>query len=290
MKKPIVWTIAGSDSGGGAGIQADLKTATLLGTHACSIITALTAQNTSGTTRVDWAAPEMIRAQLSALQKDLPPAAVKLGMLGTADAVGITAAALSETRAPFTVCDPVLISSSGTALLEKNAWPLIPEMLFPVIDLFTPNIPEAELLLNIKIQTPADVEAAAEKALALGVREMLMKGGHGGTDRASDYWTNGREHAWLSSPRIHTHSSHGTGCVLSSAIAAARARGCKPLESTILAKAYLNQMLRQAPGLGRGCGPLAFHPWERAEEDLPMLSQTIDGPETRAEAPRVENE
>lgn len=287
MTKPIVWTVAGSDSGGGAGIQADIKVINLLGAHSCSVITAVTAQNTIGTGRLDWVAPDMLSAQLNALQADLPPAAIKLGMLGTTENLETIVALLKTLKAPFTVCDPVLISSSGTFLLEAKAWPLVTEKLFPVIDLITPNIPEAEHLLGMEIATPADIEAAAKKALSLGVNEVLIKGGHGSHDveLSSDYWSDGTEHVWLSSPRIDTKSSHGTGCVLSSAIATARALGYAPLDSIIVAKSYLNQGLRQAPALGSGYGPLAFNPWERSEQDLPIISQKADAPGTRALLP-----
>ena len=287
MTKPIVWTIAGSDSGGGAGVQADLKVINLLGAHACSVITALTAQNTIGTGRLEWVSPEMLSAQLEALQSDLPPAAIKLGMLGTLAALEIVTRFLAVEKEAFIVCDPVLISSSGTFLLEAKAWPLLTEKLLPVIDLITPNIPEAEHLLGMEITTPADIEAAAKKAIALGAKEILIKGGHGShdIDLSSDYWSNGTEHAWLSSPRIDKKSSHGTGGVLSSAIATARARGYTPLDSIILAKAYLNQGLRQAPNLGNGFGPLAFNLWEKTEKDLPMISQKANGPSERAHCP-----
>jgi hydroxymethylpyrimidine kinase/phosphomethylpyrimidine kinase/thiamine-phosphate diphosphorylase len=275
MKKPIVWTIAGADSGGGAGIQADIKVINLLGAHDCSAITALTAQNTIGTGRLEWVSGDMLSAQLEALKADLPPAAVKLGMLGTAATVEIVAAFLKTVKAPFTVCDPVLISSSGAFLLEASAWKFLTEKLFPIVDLITPNIPEAEHLFGMKIATPADMEAAAKKALTTGVKEVLIKGGHGAHDMelSSDYWSNGKEHVWLSSPRLDTKHSHGTGCVLSSAIATARALGYAPIDSIIVAKAYLNQGLRLAPGLGNGFGPLEFIPWEKAAQDLPLISQ-----------------
>lgn len=291
MKKPIVWTVAGSDSGGGAGVQADIKVINLLGAHACSAITALTAQNTIGTGRLEWVSPDMLSAQLEALKTDLPPAAVKLGMLGTVAAVEVVAAFLKTAKSPFTVCDPVLISSSGAFLLEVSAWKLLTEKLFPAVDLITPNIPEAEHLLGMEIATPADIEAAAKKALALGVKEVLIKGGHGSHDMelSSDYWSNGKTHAWLSSPRLDTKNSHGTGCVLSSAIATARALGYGPLDSIILAKAYLNQGLRQAPALGNGFGPLAFNPWEKDVQDLPFVAQKTGEPGTRAGLPIIGN-
>jgi hydroxymethylpyrimidine kinase/phosphomethylpyrimidine kinase/thiamine-phosphate diphosphorylase len=289
MKKPIVWTIAGSDSGGGAGIQADLKVMNLLGAHDCSAITALTAQNTIGTGRLEWVAPEMLSAQLDALKIDLPPDAVKLGMLGTGAAVDLVTAFLRTMKVPFSVCDPVLISSSGAFLLEPTAWKSLTEKLFPVVDLITPNIPEAEHLFGLEIATPADIEAAAIKALATGVKEVLIKGGHGFHDMelSSDYWSDGKEHAWLSSPRLDTKHSHGTGCVLSSAIATARALGYSPLDSIVVAKAYLNQGLRLAPGIGSGFGPLAFIPWQQAEQDLPVLSQKAGEPGVRAALPTL---
>ena len=291
MTKPIVWTVAGSDSGGGAGVQADIKVMNLLGAHACSAVTALTAQNTIGTGRLEWVSSSMLSAQLDALKTDLPPTAIKLGMLGTQEALEIIVELLKSIKTTFTVCDPVLISSSGTFLLEPKAWPLVTEKLLPVVNLITPNIPEAEHLLGLEIATPADIEAAAKKALDLGANEVLIKGGHGSHDieLSSDYWSNGKEHAWLSSPRIDTKSSHGTGCVLSSAIATARARGCQPLESIVLAKAYLNQGLRQAPNLGNGFGPLAFNLWEKAEQDLPFISQKPDQSGARANVPIFEN-
>ena len=289
MTKPIVWTVAGSDSGGGAGTQADVKVMNLLGAHACSVITALTAQNTIGTGRLEWVSPEMLSAQLDALKTDLPPAAVKLGMLGTVATVELVVSFLETQKVPFTVCDPVLISSSGTFLLEAAAWPLLTKRLFPAVDLITPNIPEAEHLLGMKITTPADIEAAARKARSYGVKEVLIKGGHGShdTELSSDYWSNGKEHAWLSSPRIDTENSHGTGCFLSSAIATARARGCNPLESIVLAKAYLNQGMRMAPDLGNGFGPLAFNPWEKSKKDLPLVSKKSDKPGHRAKMPKI---
>lgn len=289
MKKPVVWTIAGADSGGGAGIQADIKVINLLGAHDCSAITALTAQNTIGTGRLEWVATDMLFAQLEALKVDLPPAAVKLGMLGTAATVEIVAAFLKTVKAPFIVCDPVLISSSGAFLLEASAWKILTEKLFPVVDLITPNIPEAEHLLGMEIATPSDIEAAAQKALTTGVKEILIKGGHGSHDMelSSDYWSDGKNHAWLSSPRLDTKHSHGTGCVLSSAIAAARALGYRPLDSIIVAKSYLNQGLRLAPGLGSGFGPLAFMPWEKAVQDLPFVAQKTGESGIRATLPGI---
>ncbi|MBM4153396.1 MAG: hypothetical protein FJ220_07740, partial [Kiritimatiellaceae bacterium] len=190
-------------------------------------------------------------------------------------------------RAPFIVCDPVLISSSGVFLLEASAWGLLVNNLFPLMNLITPNIPETEHLLGVTIASPADIEAAAKKALATGAKEILIKGGHGfhHPELSSDYWSDGKQHAWLSSPRVDTTSSHGTGCFLSSAIATARALGYSPLDSVIVAKAYLNQGLRLAPGLGQGYGPLAFLPWQKAEQDFPFIRQQMNEPGVRATCP-----
>jgi len=289
MSKPIVWTVAGSDSGGGAGAQADVKVMNLLGAHACTVITALTAQNTIGTSQLEWVSPTMLSAQLEALQTDLPPRAIKLGMLGTVATVQRLVSFLENHNVAFVICDPVLISSSGTFLLEAPAWPLLTQKLFPIVDLITPNIPEAEHLFGMKISTPADMESAAKKAISLGVKEVLIKGGHGTHDPnlSNDYWSNGREKAWLSSPRLDTKNVHGTGCVLASAIATARAIGYEPLTSMIIAKAYLNQGLRQAPNLGNGFGPLAFNPWERAKGDLPFISNKADHPGRRAKISKL---
>jgi hydroxymethylpyrimidine kinase/phosphomethylpyrimidine kinase/thiamine-phosphate diphosphorylase len=289
MTCPVTWTIAGSDSGGGAGIQADLKVLTLLGTHACSVLTAITAQNTQGTSKVDWISEAMLSAQLEQLQADLPAQAIKLGMLGTEYSVRCIAAFLHATPPPFSVCDPILLSSSGTPLLEPSAWPVLVHELLPVVDLLTPNIPEIEHLLSVKISTRSDLESAAKRFLDLGVSEVLIKGGHASNDAecSVDYWTNGADSYWLSSPRIETTSSHGTGCVLSSAIAAARAKGATPLDSIVIAKAYLNQALRTAPHLGSGTGPLGFLPWEASPEDLPYLSTTRDQRGDRVEAPKL---
>ncbi len=276
MNKPIVWTIAGFDSSGGAGAQADIQIINQLGAYACSILTALTAQNTVGIERFEPIDPNMFASQLHALQTDLPPTAIKLGMLCNKRIVDLLGIFLKENPPVFTVCDPILTSSSGVFLLEASAWKPLIENIFPVIDLLTPNLPETEQLFDLKIRTAMDVEIAAKKALACGVKEILIKGGHGKTKRASDYWSNGTHHAWISSPRQKTMSLHGTGCFLSSAITTARALGYDSLDSIVLAKAYLNQGIRQAPNLGHGCGPLAFNPWERSEQDLPSITQEAD--------------
>jgi hydroxymethylpyrimidine kinase/phosphomethylpyrimidine kinase/thiamine-phosphate diphosphorylase len=270
---PVVWTIAGTDPSGGAGIQADLKTMHALGVHGGSVITAVVAQNTQGVAAIEPVSPAMIHAQLDALRRDLPPTAIKLGMLTHAHTLQSVGMLLRDLEA-FVVCDPVLKSSGGVDLLEPAAMRSFREELLPHVHLLTPNRPEAEALLDRPVLSSADMEEAAADLLKLGPRSVLLKGGHGQGRFAQDFWTNGRERAWLTLPRLDTTSTHGTGCVLSSAIAAGVARGYAELDAIVIARAYLNQGLRTAPGLGHGRGPLGFGGWPRSPEDLPWITPT----------------
>ena len=282
VPRPIVWTIAGSDPGGGAGIQADLKTMTGLGVHACTVITALTVQNTTGVFRVAPVAPDLLREQLAALAADLPPAAIKIGMLATVEHVRIVAEFLRQTDA-FVVCDPVLNATSGARLLDTEGWQGLIEGILPRADVVTPNLAELEVLGGtspseaIVIQAeplkPA-LEEAASELVRRGARSVLVKGGHGGTEFSQDYWTNGHNAFWLTSPRQHVRHTHGTGCTLSAAIAAAHALGLTLPDALVLGKAYLNQGLRRGENLGRGHGPLAHHGWPDAAADLPWATPT----------------
>ena len=307
--RPIVWTIAGSDPGGGAGIQADLKTMNGLGVHACAVITALTVQNTTGVFRVAPVAPDLLREQLAALAADLPPAAIKIGMLATAGHVRIVADFLRQTDA-FVVCDPVLAATRGAELLEADGRQLLIEEILPRADLVTPNYPELGKLLNKDFQgleetaeaasgrlqcggTPhlrkeslqGCLRAAASELLRRGARSVLVKGGHGGAEFCQDYWTNGSEAFWLTSPRQLVRHTHGTGCTLSSAIAAARALGLSLSDALVLGKAYLNQGLRQGNDLGRGPGPLAHLGWPDNAPDLPWATPTAEAGRTRPSFP-----
>lgn len=255
--KPIVWTIAGSDSGGGAGIQADLKVMHELGVHGCSAITALTAQNTLGVQLSEAVSPEMLIAQLTALAADFPPVTIKTGMLGSAENCRIIADFLNtqhstpNTRHPVLICDPVLKSTSGADLLEPEAVALLKCELFPLVDLLTPNLPETEALIGRKLQP----EAAAEELLKLGVKSVLIKGGHSDAQTCRDYWTNGTSAHWFESPRINTKATHGTGCVLSAAIASFMALDEPVRQAIEKAKNLLTAKLRSAPELGAGHGP-----------------------------------
>ncbi len=267
---PIAWTIAGSDSGGGAGIQADLKVMNAFGIHGCSVITALTAQNTLGVSSVEPASMHMLQAQLLALKSDLPAAAIKTGMLGSAETCRMLVeyfAALPSPCPPL-VCDPILKSTSGTNLLDPAAIDLLLHGLFPHVTVLTPNIPEAETLLG---QAITSVEHAAERLLAKGVQSVLIKGGHASGDECRDYWTDGTQSFWLSSPRIETRATHGTGCILSAAIASAIALGQSIPDAVVTAKTFLNQCLHAPARLGNGHGPMEITPFRNNPKDRPTI-------------------
>lgn len=270
-KPPVVWTIAGTDPGSGAGIQADLKTFHGLGVYGCSVITAVLAQNTQGVRRVDYTDPEMVRAQLAVLEEDFPPAAVKTGMLGNAAAMREVASVLRRLAVPV-VCDPVLRSTSGTDLVAPEALAVFRREILPQVDVLTPNRPEAEALTGRPVVSPEDVVAAADALLAQGCRSVLIKGGHAGGGLVQDYWTNGLIAGWLTTGRIDTTHTHGTGCTLASALAAARARGEDELDAVVVARAYVHQALRLAPGLGGGNGPVHHGGWPADPVDLPWLT------------------
>ncbi len=266
---PIVWTAAGSDSGGGAGIQADLKVFNAFGVHGCSAITALTAQNTTGVKSVEPVSPEMLKAQLEALAGDLPAAAVKTGMLGNKTNCEIIAAFFGSLPAPLPplICDPVLKSTSGANLLEPDAVDLLKRALFPKVAVLTPNLPETEFLLNRPVDS---VESAAKALLGFGCGSVLIKGGHSEGNECRDYWTDGSDAFWLLSPRIETTASHGTGCILSAAIAASMAKGRSIPEAVTEAKTFLNQCLKSPLHIGSGHGPMQIRPFENRMEDRPL--------------------
>lgn len=275
MNRPIVWTIAGSDSGGGAGVQADLKTMNALGTHGCSVITALTAQNTQGVRQIEAVSSAMLKAQLDALKSDLPPVALKMGMLGSAEQIQIIAQSIQKLNA-FIICDPVMVASSGDTLLATDSIQALKQLLFPQVDLLTPNRLETEQLIGHPIQTTADIEQAAEQLLTLGVKSVLIKGGHFHGDYSQDFWTNGKEKFWMTIPRIQTRHTHGTGCTLSAAIVACIGLGFTKQDALVVGKTYINQGLRMAPQLGVGNGPLAHLNWPETYEDLPWVTHTAE--------------
>ncbi|MEM7390896.1 MAG: bifunctional hydroxymethylpyrimidine kinase/phosphomethylpyrimidine kinase [Verrucomicrobiota bacterium] len=288
--RPIAWTIAGSDSGGGAGIQADLKTMNTLGVHGCSLVTSLTAQNSQGIANIEHTSPDFIQEQFDALLTDMPPTAIKIGMLGSPEMVEQVAERLFNIEV-FKILDPILFSSSGTRLLDEKAIQAFMSLMLPSASLLTPNIPEAQSLLGLEIETAADVEKAGEQLLMWGAQSVLIKGGHlDNPSFSQDYWTNGIEKAWLTSPRIDTENTHGTGCVLSSAIASATALGYHLLDALVIAKTYLNQALRHGYAPGQGKGVLAHPGWPESADDLPWITDTAEAGRQRPSFARLDEE
>lgn len=257
-----VVTIAGSDSSGGAGIQADIKTMTALGVYAESAITALTAQNTLGVQGVVPVDPAFVALQIDSVFDDIRPDAVKIGMLPTGDIASIVAASLRAHRAERVVLDPVMVATSGAALSEDAAVRALVRDLLPLADVITPNIPEAEVLAEGAIATRDDMVAAAHAIQAKGCKAVLVKGGHL-SDAADDVLLRADGSVtWFSQMRIDTSNTHGTGCTLSSAIAARLACGDSVVEAVAAAKAYVTGALSAGLDLGRGSGPMN-HMWGR---------------------------
>jgi len=252
----IAMTIAGSDSGGGAGIQADLKTFHQFGVHGTSVIVALTAQNTRGVRSVHPVPADMVRDQLAALAEDLPPAAVKTGMLATAPLVRQVADAIERYRWTRVVVDPVMVATSGDRLLDADAEKVLRTRLLPSAALVTPNLEEAALLTGAPVRDPASMERAGKRLLELGAAAALVKGGHLPGDTMVDILVTPEGARRFEHPRVATTSTHGTGCTLSAAVTAGLALG-RDLETSVGdAIAYVHRALLAAPGLGSGHGPL----------------------------------
>ncbi|HXG56578.1 MAG TPA: bifunctional hydroxymethylpyrimidine kinase/phosphomethylpyrimidine kinase [Vicinamibacterales bacterium] len=253
-------TIAGSDSGGGAGIQADLKTFAAHGVYGLSALTAITAQNTVGV--VAWSAvpASMVTAQIEAVARDIGVDAVKTGMLANAGIVDAVASAISSLALPRLVVDPVMVAKGGDRLLEDAAIDAIRVRLLPLAHVVTPNIPEAEVLAGMAIGSLGDMRQAARRILQLGPRVVLIKGGHLDGPESIDIACTGLEVVEIRGPRIQTRHTHGTGCTLASAIAALLARGLGEMDAIRAARTYVEGAIRHAPGLGTGHGPLS-HFW-----------------------------
>jgi hydroxymethylpyrimidine/phosphomethylpyrimidine kinase len=266
-KIPIALTIAGSDSGGGAGIQADLKTFSALGAYGASVITALTAQNTQGVTGIHDTPAEFITAQIDAVFSDLDVNAVKIGMVSRIDAINAIVAGLTKWKPKHVVLDPVMVATSGDRLLAPDAIDLLRKRLIPCAGIITPNMPEAAALLDLPVATTdAEVEAQGRKLLAFGCPAVLIKGGHGEGAESTDYLVTADKTLRLAAPRTKTKNTHGTGCTLSSAIAANLAKG-EALETAVRnAKAYVSAAIAAADRLsvGKGHGPVHhFYAFER---------------------------
>lgn len=274
MDKKIVWTIAGSDNSGGAGIQADFKTLHSFGVYACSIITAITAQNSQTVSQVKYISASIIHEQIKSLAKEFFPEVIKIGMLGQAEVISTLLSFLKDYEGKLIV-DPVLASSTGQLFIQadENTYVDGLKQLFPYVDLLTPNIFEAEKLLHFSIHTYDDMESAAKQFLALGVKSVLMKGGHYlANEYSEDYWTNGKEAFWLTSKRYPEKNYRGTGCVLSSAIAAALALSYDIKDALVIAKMYVNRGIRQAQSINKHTAILAHGDWPNDEVDLPYVS------------------
>jgi len=255
-----VLIIAGSDSGGGAGIQADIKTVTALGGYAATAITAVTVQNTVGVQAIHPIPAALIEAQARAVLGDIGADAFKVGMLGEAGVVEMVARLLDGARELPAVIDPVMVAKGGQSLIGADAVEALRDLLVPLATLLTPNAPEAAALTGLEVETTDDLRRAGEALLRLGARAVLMKGGHIPGERVIDVLISAAGETTLEGPRLHTRHTHGTGCTLSSACAAGLAQGL-PLEIAVArAWSYTAEAIRRAPGLGAGAGPLD-HAW-----------------------------
>ena len=260
---PVALTIAGSDCTGGAGIQADLKTFAAHGVYGESVITSVVAENTCQVFSRQDISPEMVTAQLDAVYRDIPPDVVKLGMLPTVQVVEAVADWLTAHPGRPVVTDPVLVATSGDDLVERRALETIQTRLLPITDILTPNLPEAEALTGIAVNDEVSMKAAAAILCNQGAKAVLVKGGHL-QGEALDILCDGKEYYRFSTPRIPTRCTHGTGCTLSSAIAANLALGKPLVEAVRLAKEYLQEAIRQGTPLGKGHGPTHhMHPYYR---------------------------
>jgi hydroxymethylpyrimidine/phosphomethylpyrimidine kinase len=255
MLIPKALTIAGSDSGGGAGIQADLKTFSAFRVFGMSVITAVTAQNSVGVQAVENLPPAFVAQQLRSVLADFGADAAKCGMLSTAPIIEAVAEVLREHPIEKLVVDPVMVAKSGDTLLRSDARVALVEQILPLALVVTPNLPEAEVLANVRVETRPDMEEAARRIHALGPRYVLVKGGHLKGEALDLLW-NGREFTAFVAPRVDSPNTHGTGCTLSAAIAAGLSRSQALGDAIREAKAYVTQAIREGFSLGRGVGQL----------------------------------
>lgn len=252
MKKAL--TIAGSDSSGGAGIQADLKSFSANGVFGMSVITAVTAQNTQGVYAVEDISTAVIQKQIEAIYEDIQVDAVKVGMVSRIETIDIISGHLKKYHAEKIVIDPVMVSKSGFHLLQPEAVNALIEKLLPIATIVTPNIPEAEIITGMSIKNPKDMEKAAGQIYQMGPENVLVKGGHL-TDQATDVLFNGDDYLHLAAERIPTKNTHGTGCTLSAAITANLAKGYGIVDAVRDAKDYLTIAIKHSLDIGKGVGP-----------------------------------
>ncbi|WP_193038897.1 thiamine phosphate synthase [Pseudoalteromonas nigrifaciens] len=278
----VVWTIAGSDSGGGAGIQADIKAMQSFGVHGCTAITALTAQNSLGVEAINAVSTDIIESQLLALEKDMKAKVIKIGMLANVQQIQLISEHISHYKAkwpvpPVIVYDPVAIATSGDLLTEEDTVSAIKECLLPLVDVITPNTHETQLLTGVYLIGPAAIKEAANKLLSWGAKAVVIKGGH--WDYPSGYcidycinnFTQKGEEYWLGNEKIQTPHNHGTGCSMASVIAACLAKDYPLKDAFILAKAYINQGLKVAVRYGEGIGPVAQTSFPTNLADYPQV-------------------
>jgi hydroxymethylpyrimidine/phosphomethylpyrimidine kinase len=260
--KRTVMTIAGSDSSGGAGLQADLKTFAALGVYGTCAITAVTAQDSRGVQAIHELPPELVAAQIDAVVGDMGVDAVKTGMLANAGIVRVVAERVRQHRLPNLVVDPVLAAKSGDPLLRENALSVLRADLLPLCTVVTPNIPEAEALVGHRIETDEDLQRAAQEIVALGAGNVVITGGHASGPEAVDLLYDGRGFWHFSEPRLATSHGRGVGCTFASAIAAWLAQGADIEEAVARAKEYVTAALEHALALGKGPGPVHhFYRW-----------------------------
>ena len=256
MKPPVALTVAGSDSGGGAGIQADLKTFAALGVHGASALTAVTAQNTRGVSGYVQLPLDIVRAQIDDVVSDLAPAAVKTGMLASTEVIEVVSTALQEHGMRRLVVDPVMVAKGGARLLRDDAIGALRDLLIPLAEVITPNLPEAEVLLGRELRSRADRERAARELVALGCRSVVVKGGHAEDDADDAFFVDGGRFLWLEGQRIPTANTHGSGCAFSAAIAAGMAQGLPTEEAVRQAKEFITGAIRHSLDVGHGHGPV----------------------------------
>ena len=255
MSQKTALTIAGSDCSGGAGIQADLKTMTMNGVYGMSAITALTAQNTTGVRAIQEATPEFLKDQLDAIFEDIRPCAVKIGMVSNSELIHVIAERLAFYKATNVVVDPVMVATSGSALMKDEAVKALVDELLPLATVVTPNIPEAQILSGMTIQTKDDMMNACQKMGDAFKCSVLLKGGHSINDANDLLYADGKLF-WFEGKRIENPNTHGTGCTLSSAIASNLAKGFDLNESVKRAKDYVSGALSAMLDLGKGSGPM----------------------------------
>ena len=256
MKLPVALTVAGSDSGGGAGIQADLKTFAALGVHGTSALTAITAQNTLGVAEIMELPPALVAAQIEAVMLDIGAQAAKTGMLSSAAIIEVVANSVARFHIRNLVVDPVMVAKGGARLLRDDAVDTLRRRLLPLAAVVTPNLPEAEVLLGRPIRTLDDRRQAARDLVALGARAAVVKGGHTQEEHAIDHFFDGKELVELRSPRIATTNTHGSGCVFSAAIAADLAKGSDSIAAVLIAKEFITGAIERSLEVGRGHGPV----------------------------------